>query len=72
MTEEFSELFTKLDRRAVSVVTGFDHRADDEWWWARTPAERLEYMEHLRRMNYGDAAAGRLQRVLEIAQRTER
>jgi hypothetical protein len=63
--------FPKLDRTAFSVVSSFEEadKQDREYWLSRTPYERLQYMELLRRINYGSVAATRLQRVLEIAER---
>jgi len=63
--------FPKMDKTAFSVVSSFEEaeREDREYWLSRTPYERLQYMELLRRINYGSAAAARLQRVLEIAER---
>jgi hypothetical protein len=63
--------FPKIDRTAFSVVSSFEEadRDDKEYWLSRTPQERLQYMELLRRLNYGSIAAARLQRVLEIAER---
>ncbi|MDL1912536.1 hypothetical protein FBQ81_17890 [Chloroflexi bacterium CFX6] len=64
--------FPRLDRAAFSVFSSFEEadRQDREYWLSRTPYERLQYMELLRRINYGSAAAARLQRVLEITERT--
>lgn len=66
-------LFPKLDKTAFSVVSSFEEadRADKEYWLSRTPYERLQYMELLRRINYGLAATARLQRVLEIVNMEE-
>jgi hypothetical protein len=63
--------FPGIDRNALSVVSSFEEaeKQDKEYWLSRTPHERLQYMELLRRINYGSAAATRLQRVLEIAER---
>jgi len=63
--------FPKLDRTAFSVLSSFEEadKQDKEYWLSRTPYERLQYMELLRRINYGSVAATRLQRVLEIAER---
>jgi hypothetical protein len=63
--------FPKMDKTAFSVASSFEEaeREDKEYWLSRTPYERLQYMELLRRINYGSAAAARLQRVLEIAER---
>ena len=50
----------RLDRRVVSVASLA--QADDErrYWARQTPQARLRAMELLRRINYGNAAAGRL------------
>jgi len=60
--------FPKLDRTAFSVVSSFEEadKQDRDYWLSRTPYERLQYMELLRRINYGSVAATRLQRVLEL------
>jgi hypothetical protein len=59
-----------LNKKAVCIVSSFDEaeKADREYWFSRKPEERLEYLELLRRMDYGSAATARLQRVLEIAE----
>jgi hypothetical protein len=58
----------RVDRTELSVG---DHSAveaeERAYWHSRTPAERLRHVELLRRINYGDRATGRLQRVLEVA-----
>jgi hypothetical protein len=57
-------------RRDVFKVTSLDDQSDDkEYWLSKTPQERLEAVELMRRMVYGDEAVKRLQRVLEITQR---
>ena len=63
--------FPKMDKTAFSVLSSFEEadKRDKEYWLARTPLERLQYMELLRRINYGSNATARLQRVLEIAER---
>jgi hypothetical protein len=63
--------FPRLDKTAFSVVSSFEEadKQDKEYWLSRTPVERLQYMELLRRINYGSNATARLQRVLEIAER---
>lgn len=60
----------RLDRSKVEIADSFESAAlsDRLYWHSRTAEERLLYMEHLRRMNYGRAASERLQRVLEIAE----
>jgi hypothetical protein len=62
----------KLDRSAFSVAALTDESDEKAWWIARTPEERLRQMEILRRINYGNRATARLQRVLEITERKGR
>ena len=59
----------RVDRTAFSVFSSFEEAdaEDAAYWLSRTPEERLAHLEILRRINYGDAATGRLQRVLDIA-----
>ena len=63
--------FPKLDRTAISIVSSFEEadQEDREYWLSRTPLERLQHMELLRRINYGADATARLQRVLEVVER---
>jgi hypothetical protein len=64
--------FPKIDRTAFSIVSSFEEadKQDKEYWLSRTPIERMQRMELLRRINYGSNATARLQRVLEITERT--
>jgi hypothetical protein len=63
--------FPKIDRTAFSVTTFEEaEREDKEYWLSRTPRERLLHMRLLRSINYGSHATARLQRVLEITERT--
>jgi hypothetical protein len=56
--------------RTVLSVTSLSKPADDRTFWlSRTPQERVRHIEVLRRLNYGNRATERLQRVLESAQR---
>jgi hypothetical protein len=59
----------RVDRTVMSVGTLTDAPDDRQYWWSRSPEERLEAVEFLRRMNYGHDAAAGLSRVLEIARR---
>jgi hypothetical protein len=62
-----------VDRSAISVQSLHDEPDDHGWWWTRSAMERLAAIEIMRRVVYGRTAAhGRLQRVLEIAQRESR
>ncbi len=58
----------RLDRSAYEFGTLHDE-GDRAYWLARSPDERLEALELLRQINYGeDAATARLQRVFEFAE----
>ncbi len=61
--------FPRLRRDAFTVGTLFDRLDDKKYWLSKTPEERLEAVELMRRIIYGDEAAKRLQRVLEITKR---
>jgi hypothetical protein len=64
--------FPKLDKTVISIVS-LDEADNDEveYWLSKTPYERLDALETLRQIFYGyDTATTRLQRVLEITERT--
>ena len=62
----------RLDRSVVSVTTFAEAEQEDrQFWYNRTPEERLIYVEWLRQRNWGyDPATTRLQRVLAIIERS--
>jgi hypothetical protein len=57
----------KLDKNQFSVVSLTDKSDEKEYWLTTSPIKRLQHIEVLRRINYGNSATSRLQRVLEIA-----
>lgn len=59
----------KVDRAVLKVASLVDESDERIYWLSRTPHERLRHMELLRRINYGNKATTRLQRVLEFAER---
>lgn len=63
--------FPKLDKSVLEVTNIDDEDAEEKrYWHAQTPHKRLEALETLRRLNYGEeAASARLQRFLEVTQR---
>jgi len=62
-----------VDRSVVTVQSLHDQPDDRTWWWGRSAEERLAAIEIMRRIVHGRTAAdGRLQRVLEVAQREPR
>ena len=62
----------RIDRSAISVVDLTDPTPDKEFWWSKTPDERLEALEIMRRIAYEyDPVTGRIPRVLEIVEQVE-
>ena len=61
-----------VDRTKLEVVGLREgDEADRKYWLSKTPHERLEAVEQIRQVIYGyDPATARLQRVLEIVERT--
>ncbi|MBI1833176.1 MAG: hypothetical protein HYR84_17180 [Planctomycetes bacterium] len=60
---------SRIQGGELAVVTFADLEEQDRAYWKRqTPQARLRAMELMRRINYGQAAAGRLQRLLEVVQ----
>jgi hypothetical protein len=58
----------KIDRTAFEVTSLQAPSDEPAYWKSQPPAKRWEAMELMRQINYGHAATGRLQRVLEVAQ----
>jgi hypothetical protein len=64
-------MFPNIQKTAFKVSSLFDQSDDKEYWLSRTPAERLQAVELMRRIIYGyDPSTTRLQRVLEVTQRS--
>ena len=69
--QKFDEL--KVSREHVSITSHEEQaREDREYWWSRTVEERLEYLNQLIWLNYGDEAERGFQRVLEITEQKPR
>ena len=63
--------FPGVQRTAFSVGSIFDKSDDKSYWLSKTPAERMQAVELMRQIIYGyDPSTTRLQRVLEITQRS--
>lgn len=61
----------KMDKIAFSGVSLLDESDEKAYWLSKTPHERLETMELMRQITYGDdPTSTKLQRVLEIAKLT--
>ena len=56
----------QVDKNALSVQHSFDETEDKTYWLSHTHDERLQHTEFLRRINYGEKATARIQKVLEI------
>ena len=55
----------RLDKSKFSVISLSEQSREKNYWLTVSPVERLKQIEVLRRINYGNSAASRLQRVLE-------
>ncbi len=63
----------KIDRKVFSVGSVLVPSDEKVYWLSRTPQERLQAAELMRQIVYGyDPSTTRIQRVLEIAQRSPR
>lgn len=62
--------FPRLDK-SVLVVSSFEEeeKVERDFWHSQTPHKRLEALETLRRINHGEHATARLQRLLEVTER---
>ena len=59
----------QLDKNHFSVISLSERSKDTNYWLTVSPVDRLKQMEVLRRINYGNSATSRLQRVLENSER---
>jgi hypothetical protein len=50
------------------VISLQEDHDDAEYWLAKSPQERLEALELMRRLQYGDRASEGLQRILTVAE----
>jgi type II secretory pathway pseudopilin PulG len=64
----------RIDRRTLEVTTHSQAEQNDrQYWFSRTPIERLQHVEALRELNYGpDVLNQRLQKVLAVLERSRR
>jgi hypothetical protein len=61
----------KLDRSAFSTAMLTDPSDEKAYWLAKSPYERLEALETMRKIIYGyDPLTTRLQRFFEVTQRS--
>jgi len=59
----------KIDRSAFSIGSIHDCGDEKAYWLSKSPQERIEAMEIMRKIIYGyNPATERLQRFLEIAE----
>ena len=59
----------RIDKSALSVVHEFGNSDERTFWKLQSHERRMQQVELLRRINYGNKATGRLQRILEIVKR---
>jgi hypothetical protein len=56
----------RLDKSKLAVVSVDDRSDEIEYWRNASTKERLQHVERLRRIVYGDRAQRRLQRSIEV------
>jgi hypothetical protein len=57
----------RLDKTAFSVTDMNDIESDKQYWFKKTPIERLEFVEYFRILNYGEnVIKSGIQRVFEV------
>ncbi len=68
MTTDTTHSVFQIDRQQFRVFSSHQEaeQADRQYWLARTPQERLQQLEVLRRLNYGTQATARLQRFFRV------
>ena len=59
----------KVKRDAFKIDTLGQQSDAKSFWLSKTPYQRLEAVELMRKIIYGSESSGRLQRVFEITQR---
>jgi len=60
--------YQRLDKSKFSIHSITDDLNDIEFWLNQSVDKRIEHIELLRILNYGDQASSRLQRFFEIAE----
>ncbi len=59
-----------MKKTTFSIASLHDESDEKDYWLSRTPEERLEALEILRRIAYGyDSDPGRLSRFFEVIER---
>lgn len=67
--QEISDI--RIDRTKITFAQSFDDPEEREYWLSCTPDQRMLAVEMMRRVAFGyDEVSGRLQRILEFAERT--
>ncbi len=59
----------RLDKTVLTIAPIDEVDEERSYWHNQTPYKRLQAIELLRKLNYGESAvSGRLQRLLEVTQ----
>jgi hypothetical protein len=63
------EKLPSLNKKIVNVTSLDDTEEEKNYWISKSPLERIEALEIIRRMIYGqDRVTSRLQRIFETAE----
>ncbi len=56
-----------MDKTAITVTSLKDSSEEDRYWHSKTPEERMQALEIMRRMVYGEARTNEpMQKVIEV------
>ena len=60
----------RINKSIVTVGLLLEPSDDKDFWLSKTPSERLQFVEILRQLNYGQyQSTARLQRILTVTER---
>ena len=60
----------RINKSIVTVGLLLEPSDDKDFWLSKTPSERLQFVEILRQLNYGQyQSTPRLQRILTVTER---
>lgn len=60
--------FPRMDKTKFEIIDLHEQKNDYDYWMSKSPEERFQAIAIMRKINYGDRATERLQRVLEVVE----
>jgi hypothetical protein len=65
-TKDIPEI--RFDKTKIKVGSASDNSDEIEYWRNTSTKDRLQHLERLRRIVYGDKIRGRISRVVEVVE----